>query len=272
MYYKTLLIGSEKIKLMWKIFKRTFLIINWKTLLITSLAIASTAICLHFDIKADFPLTLIGTAIVFPIVFSIGGAYKRREVALDEYGAIKAHGRALYFAVSHWLENPPENLKAEIKIRLENLLNSCTHVFTNPVSDLEDTEKNVYRSFRELSEFVKTMRSHGLPSGEASRSNQFLSKMMISFERIKHIYQYRTPRTLRTYSDIFIVILPIIYGPHFAESVTSYSYGLQFAVPIMFSVILVALDNIQSHLENPFDQQGEDDVHINVEKFIRNLE
>ena len=59
---------------------------------------------------------------------------------------------------------------------------------------------------------------------------------------------------------------------HFAHSVTSYNYGLQYAVPIMFSVILVALDNIQSHLENPFDQQGEDDVEINVEKFIRNLD
>lgn len=257
---------------MWKIFKRAFLIINLKTLLITGLSIASTAFCLHFHIKADFPLTLIGTAIVFPIVFSIGGAYKRREVALDEYGSIKAHGRALYFAVSHWLENPPQELKSEIKSHLENLLNSCTGVFTNPVDKLEDTEKDVYQNFHNLSVFIKSLRSHGLPSGEASRSNQFLSKMMISFERIKHIYQYRTPRTLRTYSDIFIVILPIIYGPHFAENVTSYNYGLQYAVPILFSVILVALDNIQSHLENPFDQQGEDDVQFNVQKFIRNLD
>lgn len=257
---------------MWKIFKRAFLIINWKTLLITSLSITSTAFCLHFHIKANFPLTLISTAIVFPIVFSIGGAYKRREVALDEYGSIKAHGRALYFAVSHWLENPPKELKTEVKTHLESLLNSCTDVFTNPVGNLEETEKGVYQNFNNLSVFIKSLRSHGLPSGEASRSNQFLSKMMISFERIKHIYQYRTPRTLRTYSDIFIVVLPIIYGPHFAENVTSYNYGLQYAVPILFSVILVALDNIQSHLENPFDQQGEDDVHINVEKFIRNLE
>ncbi len=257
---------------MWKIFKRAFLIINWKTFVITFLSIASTAFCLHYHIKANFPLTLISTAIVFPIVFSIGGAYKRREVALDEYGSIKAHGRALYFAVSHWLENPPQELKKEIKLHLESLLNSCTEVFTNPIDKLEETEKGVYQNFYNLSVFIKGLRSHGLPSGEASRSNQFLSKMMISFERIKHIYQYRTPRTLRTYSDIFIVILPIIYGPHFAENVTSYNYGLQYAVPILFSVILVALDNIQSHLENPFDQQGEDDVHINVDKFIRNLE
>ena len=255
-----------------KIFQRVFLIINFKTLLITSLSIASTAFCLHFEIKADFPLTLIGTAIVFPIVFSIGGAYKRREVALDEYGSIKAHGRALFFAVSDWVENPPQELKDELKENLRNLLNSCRHVFSHPKDQLEENEKGVYSSFEDLSKFIKSMRAHGLPSGEASRSNQFLSKMMISFERIKHIYQYRTPRTLRTYSDIFIVLLPIIYGPHFAHNVTSYNYGLEFAVPIMFSVILVALDNIQSHLENPFDQQGEDDVYINVDKFIRNLD
>jgi len=252
--------------------KRVGSIINLKTLIITALAIISTMICLHFHIKANFPLTLISTAIVFPIVFSIGGAYKRREIALDEYGSIKAHGRALYFAVSHWLENPPKELKTELKDHLKQLLESCKTMFTHPVKELEIHEKGVYDSFKELSEFIKSMRSHGLPSGEASRSNQFLSKMMISFERIKHIYQYRTPRTLRTYSDIFIVILPIIYGPHFAENATNFSYGLQFAVPVLFSVILVALDNIQSHLENPFDQEGEDDVHINVNKYIRNLD
>jgi hypothetical protein len=257
---------------MWYKIKRVFLIINLKTLVITALSIASTTFCLHYHIKANFPLTLISTAIVFPIVFSIGGAYKRREVALDEYGAIKAHGRALYFAVSHWLENPPQTLKAELKESMNGLLSACRKMFNQPVSALEENEKEVYENFHRLSLFVKEMRTHGLPSGEASRSNQFISKMMISFERIKHIYQYRTPRTLRTYSDIFIVILPIIYGPHFAENATNFNYGLQYAVPILFSVILVALDNIQSHLENPFDQQGEDDVQINAEKFIRNLE
>ncbi len=257
---------------MLKLIKRTGLIINWKTLIITTLSIVSTIFCLHFHIKANFPLTLISTAIVFPIVFSIGGAYKRREVALDEYGSIKAHGRALYFAVSDWLENPPQELKEELKMHLADLMNSCKLIFTHSVDELEQNEKEVYDSFKKLSLFIKSMRGHGLPSGEASRSNQFLSKMMISFERIKHIYQYRTPRTLRTYSDIFIVILPILYGPHFAENATNFNYGLQYAVPILFSVILVALDNIQRHLENPFDQQGEDDVEINVEKFIRNLE
>ena len=34
---------------------------------------------------AEFPLTLIGIAVVFPFVFSISGAYKRRAAAVDEF-------------------------------------------------------------------------------------------------------------------------------------------------------------------------------------------
>ena len=36
-------------------------------------------------------------------------------------------------------------------------------------------------------------------------------------------------------------------------------------------MILVSLENIQEHLENPFDQIGEDDIKFNVEKFIERL-
>ena len=42
---------------------------------------------------------------------------------------------------------------------------------------------------------------------------------------------------------------------------------IMYVVPTLFSVLLVSLDNIQEHLENPFDQIGEDDVMINAEKF-----
>jgi hypothetical protein len=33
-------------------------------------------------------------------------------------------------------------------------------------------------------------------------------------------------------------------------------------------LVLVSLENIQEHLENPFDQIGQDDVSINAEKFV----
>lgn len=245
------------------------LIINWKSLLIVLLAILSTAISLQYNILADFPLTMISTAIVFPIVFSIGHAYKRRENALDDYGTIKAHGRAIYFAARDWLPEENDDRLRHVERVLADLLHGCRDMFKGSIKDMGKHEAHVYAAFSDLSGFVKRMRGEGLASGECSRCNQYISKMIVSFESVKHIYQYRTPRTLRAFSDFFIVLLPILYGPYFAQQATEYAIpAITYIMPILFAVILVGLDNIQSHLEDPFDQIGPDDVAINAEKFI----
>lgn len=248
-----------------------FLIINLKSLLIAALAVLSTWICLKYNIQADYPLTIISTAIIFPIVFSIGHAYKRRENALDDYGSIKAHGRALYFAARDWLPEGNDTRISHIETALSDLLVGCRDMFKGKLKDLPQHEAAVYAAFSELSGFVKRMRGEGLPSGECSRANQYISKMIVSFESIKHIYQYRTPRTLRAFSDFFIVLLPLLYGPYFAHEAVDYERHLIYVMPALFAIILVGLDNIQDHLEDPFDQIGEDDVSINAEKFIELL-
>ena len=102
--------------------------------------------------------------------------------------------------------------------------------------------------------------------------NQYLNKLLHNFENMKHIYQYRTPVTLRAYSKFFIYILPIFYGPYFANIGKDVPFLILLLIPILFTVILVSLDNIQDQLENPFDLIGEDDIQLNVEKYIENLE
>ena len=77
-----------------KRFTDIFLVVDFKSLLIIALAVASTWGSIQLGLIAEFELALSGTAIVFPIVFSIGQAYKRREDALTQYGCLKAHGRA----------------------------------------------------------------------------------------------------------------------------------------------------------------------------------
>jgi predicted membrane chloride channel (bestrophin family) len=255
-----------------KLLKRILLIINLKTLIITVLSVISTFICIKYGLAADFPMTLISIAVVFPIVFSISGAYSRREKALSEYGVIKSHGRALYFAARDWLEDSDAATREKLKELLGEFLKSSRKLFTESKESMRKNEEEVYRDFSDLSKFIKGFRGKGLASGEVSRCNQFLSKMMIAFENVKHIYQYRTPRTLRAYCDVFIVVLPIIYGPYFAHLASEYAGGLAYIMPILFSVVLVSLDNIQDHLENPFDQIGEDDVIINAELFMERLD
>lgn len=252
-------------------FRSVTRIIDAKSIVISALSVLSTWLCLRFDVTADFPLTLIATAIVFPLVFSIGTAYKRREKALEEYGNIKAHGRALYLAGRDWLPADGDGRADQIREILGDLLHACRDLVAHPIERMADHEPRVYAAFSRLSLFVERMRKDGLVPNECSRCNQYVSRIMISFENIKHIYQYRTPRSLRAFSDFFILILPILYGPYFALQASKDSVTLFYLMPILFTFTLVGLANIQDHLENPFDQIGGDDVAINAEKFVASL-
>ncbi len=252
---------------------RVRLVVNIKTLYVSILAVGSMIICREYGIQGSFPLTLISTAIIFPIVFSIGGAYKRREAALAHYGSIKALGRAIYYAVRDWMPEADDTSLTKTRDTLGKLMIGMRDLFTQPEEEMIDHEEAVYSAFSELSLLIRVeLRDKGLPGGECSRLYSYMSKMMVAFENTKHIFQYRTPRSLRAYSDFFILALPIMYGPYFVASSTGYSLYLEYVMPLLFAFILVGLDNIQEHLENPFDQIGVDDVAINAEKFVHSLE
>ena len=257
---------------MLKRLKTIALILNFQALVVAALAVLSTYLCIRYDITANFPLTLLATAIVFPIVFSINSAYKRREVVLDDYGSLKSHGRAIFFASRDWLEDPDPDTVEKCRRLLGNLLTTTRALFSGQRADMHEREEQVYARFSDLSRFIREdLRGAGLASGEVSRCNQYLSKMLLAFEQIKHIYQYRTPRTLRAFSDFFIKIMPPLYGPYFAHLAVEFDPSLIYVMPVLFALVLVSLDNIQEHLENPFDQIGQDDVLINSEKFVDRL-
>ena len=109
--------------------KTIALIINTKAIVVAGLAVVSTFLCLKYGITADFPLTLLATAIVFPIVFSINSAYKRREKVLDDYGSLKSHGRAIFFATRDWLEVSDLERQEKCRGLLGTLLKSTRSMF-----------------------------------------------------------------------------------------------------------------------------------------------
>lgn len=84
-------------------------IIDHQTIIITILALAATYICSHFGWQANMPSGLIGVAVIFPIVFSINAAYRRREEALKYFSSFKGHALALYWAHRDWVpEDAPD--------------------------------------------------------------------------------------------------------------------------------------------------------------------
>jgi hypothetical protein len=188
------------------------IVIKFKAVVVAALACASMLLCRSYGLTAKLPLTLIATAVIFPIVFSISGVYKRREAALDKYGEIKAHSQAIYFAARDWIEENHNATRQRIKRLMGDLLLSCHALFTAPLDQMPAREEAVYRNFRTC-RCSSMAAGQGPHLGEVSRCNQYLTKMIVYF--VKHIYQYRTSVTLRTYSEVFTLILLVLYGPYF---------------------------------------------------------
>jgi hypothetical protein len=251
------------------VLKSFLLIINYKTIIITILAVVSSQVCFDLGLTAKFPDMLVGVAIVFPVVFSIGSAYNRRETALQRYSDFKGHAMAMYYATRDWPTNKENDLSSRVRTMVGEMTVLMRSMFkSNQRKDWQDNEKKVYAYFSQLSLLTMEMRAFGVQSGEVSRISQYVSKMIIAFDNLKIIHQYRTPVTLRAYSKVFIYVFPIIYGPYFASTFHDFSASLEFVMPILYSFILVSLDNIQDHLENPFDDVGEDDIRIDEREVI----
>jgi hypothetical protein len=246
-----------------RVIKSFMLIINYKTLIITALSVISTYLCYHLGLTAKFPDMLVGVAIVFPVVFSIGSAYNRRETALQRFSDFKGHAMAIYYATRDWAKDENNDLPGRVRALVGNMTVLMRTMFASSHrTDLERNERQMYDHFSALSRLTIEMRQYGVQSGEFSRVSQYLSKMIIAFDNLRVIHVYRTPVTLRAYSKVFIYIFPIIYGPYFASTFHDFSAHLEYVMPVLYSFILVSLDNIQDHLEHPFDEIGEDDIRI----------
>jgi hypothetical protein len=256
-----------------KVLKSFFLIINYKTLIITALSVISTYVCYHLGLTAKFPDMLVGVAIVFPVVFSIGSAYNRRETALQRFSEFKGHALAVYFATRDWTTDKQNNLPQRTRAIVGDMIILMRSMFTSRHErEMVENEKRIFQYFSRLSMLVMELRQYGVQTGEISRVSQYISKMIIAFDNLRIIHTYRTPITLRAYSKVFIYIFPIIYGPYFASTFHDFSAHLEYVMPVLYSFILVSLDNIQDHLEHPFDEVGEDDIRLDENEVIMHME
>lgn len=245
------------------------LIINYKTLIVTLLSLISTYICYKLNFIAKFPDMLVGVAIVFPVVFSIGSAYSRRETALQRYSDFKGHAIAMYYAARDWTTDKDNDVPDRLRMIVNDMIVAMRQMFSSrSKGEWRENERKIYRQFSALSLLAMEMKDYGVQSSELSRINQYVSKMIIAFDNLKIVHDYRTPVTLRAYSKVFIYVFPIIYGPYFASSFDDFTPGLGYVMPVLYSFILVSLDNIQDHLENPFDEIGEDDIRINEREIV----
>lgn len=240
---------------------KTFMgIVDLQMIIVSLLSVASTYASIHFGVLIDMPLELIGVAIVFPIVFSIGQAFARREAALAELAELKANLIAISLAHRDW----PERMRVDDSARIERI---TSLLYDNVQGVLREGQadylQNVYEAFSEISKSHEILRREcGVPANEIARINQYLQIAMTNFEKMRNIAVYRTPRSLRAFTRFFLSSFPILFGPYFAFLASTSFPTVGYCIALIYSLVLVGLDNIQEDLENPYDGIGVDDIDL----------
>jgi predicted membrane chloride channel (bestrophin family) len=233
-------------------------IIDRQTIAVTLVALVCTYACLKFGITVDLPFELVAVAIVFPIVFTISSAFQRREGALAELAEFRANLMAMFLAHRDWQRT--DDINPQVRAQLRRL-----HDAVRDSVQRRDpaTTRIVYGLFSNLSLEQEAMRNKGrVSTSELARLNQYLRNAIANFEKLRNVADYRTPVALRAYTQVFLNVFPVLFAPYFALVSSQGWWPLGFVMAILYSLVLVGLDNIQEGLENPFDGLGIDDIQF----------
>ena len=102
----------------------------------------------------------------------------------------------------------------------------------------------------------------------SSKIQGFMRDVLQSIENTAAIKEHRTPTSIRAYCLIFIYLYPIIYIPsiyfRLLEGGSKSDSWILYSLGLISSFILISLFNVQEQLENPFDQNGVDDVKLEM--------
>ena len=202
-------------------------------------------------------LTLLSIAIIFPLVFSIRGSFRRREKALEYLSEFKS----TLHTVGNFLLSKPEliNLyKKDVDAILLNINTTVLHHLSKHDSNLAEVDKSMNQVYEFVINNDKTISRQ-----TRDKVFRFMKDMHESVENLNAVHIHRTPISLKAYCLIFIYIFPLIYAPEIIKNVGSFQQEwIVYGVVFITQFILISLYNIQNHLEYPFDNVGIDDINL----------
>ncbi|NND14938.1 MAG: hypothetical protein HKN89_01290 [Eudoraea sp.] len=223
-----------------------------------------TYLTYSLNIYYRIDLTLLSIAIVFPLVFSIRGSFRRREKALEHLSKFRSALKTVHYYIMINKE-----LTVESKDEMTNIIHEISdktmeHLKSNNESteDLDDIINNVQKFMLTKSEVVNKKLS--------DRVFRFMKDLHESIENLHAINIHRTPISLKAYCKVFIYIFPLIYAPSIIEIIGLNNNPLiAYFIVLLTEFILISLYNIQDQLEYPFDDVGLDDINLDNFKINR---
>jgi hypothetical protein len=202
-------------------------------------------------------------AIIFPLVFTIRGAFRRREKALEHLSRF----RASLLTVKNYFHNSkmPDELKADSSQVLQELNDALFGHLNTKNEDTSGYDIKLQAAF----DFVTTNKE-SISNGTREKIYRFFRDVMDSADNLIAIHSHRTPVSLKAYCLIFIYIFPVVYTPTIINKIGLENPSwLTFFIVVLSEFILISLYNIQDQMEHPFDDEGLDDIKFKIFRINR---
>lgn len=239
-------------------------ILNHRTLVTMVISMSVPFISYQFGVIYNIDLTLISIAIIFPLVFAIRGAFKRREKALEFLARFRSGLKTVQYLILN-AAKLEDSKKAEAD---QLMINISTDFMAHLSGDDHDTTK-VDENMENLFQFIH-QNSEGISGGTRQKIFRFMKDVHEGQENLIAIHTHRTPISLKAYCLIFIYIFPLVYTPTIINKIGyDNPEWLTYFIIALSEFILISLYNIQDQMEYPFDEDGLDDINLNIFKINR---
>lgn len=232
------------------------------------LAALCTYACVTLNLEFDVQMSLFVSPIVFPLAFSINANYQRRETVLEDLAMFKAASLILFFCHRDWIKaiGLPVDLLKTLSNKLKFLvINIREYLLTEDSQKRKVILQAVYEDFSDVSQLNDKLRASELKSNSSliSRIIHCHNLMCWSFEKLRVIREYKSPRSLRSFTKMFIFLMPLLLSPYYVYSgrQTNSAWAPYF-ISVLVSFLFGSLQAVQDKLDDPFDGIGEDDVNL----------
>jgi hypothetical protein len=227
-------------------------------------SIVITYIAFELNLNFYVDLTMLSIAIIFPLVFTIRGSFRRREKALEHLSKFRSALKTVHYFVMSNQELTEESKKEMTEILVNISEKTMTHLKNN-----DETTKDLDEIINKVLTFI-VANDLTVSKNFKDRTFRFMKDLHESIENLHAINTHRTPISLKAYCLVFIYIFPLIYAPTIIFDVGLESnQGITYFIVLLTEFILISLYNIQDQLEFPFDDVGLDDINLNAFKLDR---
>jgi len=244
--------------------KPYLVIINHRTWIALIISIITPYLCFVYNVNFDIDLTLISIAIIFPLVFTIRGSFRRREKALEHLSEFRATIKTInYFFSSN--ETLTEEEKDEAYKLLLQISDNLMKQLKNNSTKTAELDGNIH----EVYDFLQ-IKKEAISGKRKEKIFRLMKDLHETVENVHAINIHRTPISLKAYCLIFIYIFPAIYAPAIINRVgPEQNVWITYFIVVFSQFILISLYNIQNQLEYPFDDKGLDDIKLDNFKINR---